>query len=226
MVNAKQKRRADKKAGKFNYAVVGALLWVSTIQFYIVQLIVANAWVQPFSYTQNYISDLGNTLCTSFACSPLYVTMNVSFIALGLSILIGALLFASVYRQNNGAVIGFLCLALSGLGTMFVGIFPADVNGDAHGTGAFTSFLLGNLALIILGVTLREFSRWVRYSAVILGLIGLISLPFFMEKMYFGLGVGVIERFVAYPQSIWMIIFGITILMNIFQKTKSLSSVK
>lgn len=226
MVSSVKERSAQLKYSNQIYAVIGAILWISAVQFYVVQLLVAMAWQRPFSYTQNFISDLGNTICTPMSCSPYYGAMNLSFIVLGLTILVGALFFSAVFRQNSGAVVGFLCLAISGLGTVLVGLFPADVNGDAHGTGAFTSFLLGNIALIIIGITLREIQKWLRYFAVYLGLIGLISLPFFMEKIYFGLGVGVIERFVAYPQTIWMITFGAVILLTNLQKTKKTAKVK
>jgi hypothetical membrane protein len=188
--------------------LVAALFWISTVQFYIVQYITARAWREPFSLSQNYISDLGNRFCTESVCSPMQLSMNISFVLLGLAIIIGALLFAYVYRANNGLVMGLLCLAISGLGTMFVGLFPADVNGAAHGTGAFASFFIGNVGLVIIGITFTGVAKALRALAIALGLIALIGLPFYQNNIYFGIGVGGLERVIAYPQTIWMITFG------------------
>lgn len=43
----------------------GAIAWIGTGQFFLVQAVVQLAWPIPFSLMRNYISDLGNTDATS-----------------------------------------------------------------------------------------------------------------------------------------------------------------
>jgi len=45
--------------------VAGGAIWIlATLQYAIVQVIVASAWHHPaYSWLNNYISDLGNTAC-------------------------------------------------------------------------------------------------------------------------------------------------------------------
>src|ERR1043166_10163892 len=74
---------------------IGAAVWLLAIQFFISQFVVQSAWTTPFSVTENYISDLGNTACgpypagsRMYVCSPWHALMNASFIILGLTILL------------------------------------------------------------------------------------------------------------------------------------------
>ena len=45
------------------YPLLGPLVWVLSVQYFLVQLIVAAAWHPPYSWAHNLISDLGNTAC-------------------------------------------------------------------------------------------------------------------------------------------------------------------
>jgi hypothetical protein len=53
-------------------AVAGGVIWIlATLQYGIVQVIVASAWHHPpYSWLNNYISDLGNTVCGKLETSP------------------------------------------------------------------------------------------------------------------------------------------------------------
>ena len=68
-------------------------------------------------------------------------------------------------------------------------------------------FVFGNLALVVLGLGL-DVPSTLRWFSVIFGVIGLVALSFFISGNYFGLGFGGMERIVAYPQTIWLIVFG------------------
>ncbi len=48
------------------YPFVGPLIWMLSIQYYIIQVVVAMAWTSPYSLLRNTISDLGNTACGSY----------------------------------------------------------------------------------------------------------------------------------------------------------------
>jgi hypothetical protein len=56
-------------------------------------------------------------------------------------------------------------MALAGVGAMLVGVFPEDTIYWAHIAGADLAFLLGNVALIVLGLTLRV-SRWFSWYCI------------------------------------------------------------
>ena len=101
---------------------LGSIVWILAIQFFVAQIVVQSAWVTPFSLMQNFISDLGNTICgpypagsSNYVCSPWHVWMNLSFVALGLIILFGgALIHMSLpmlaHEKAHGRAHGFLFL--------------------------------------------------------------------------------------------------------------------
>ncbi len=64
--------------------------------------------------------------------------------------------------------------------------------------------------MVILGRSL-DIPKALRYYTVGSGLIALIALAFFVTRNYLGLGIGGMERLVAYPQTMWLIVFGIYI---------------
>lgn len=195
-----------------HHPYIGPAIWIYGIQYFIVQLVVAAAWNSPFSLLTNPISDLGNTACgmydDRYVCSPLHDWMNASFILFGLTVTIGSVLLYYGFRKNIRSYIGFSLMALAGIGTMLVGIFPENGIGALHTLGALLPFLLGNLSLIVLGLSL-EMPRWFKYYTVISGVVGLVALIFLVFQNYLGSGPGGLERVVAYPQTIWMITFGV-----------------
>jgi hypothetical membrane protein len=190
---------------------IGAVLWVASVQFYIMQFLVAQDWpkLTPYSWAQNTISDLGSALCGEyserFVCSPSYEFMNISFVILGFTMVSGALLLRSALAKQQPQDIGILCLAVAGVGSMLVGIFPQETNGGLHAIGAGLAFLLGNIGVILVGSGL---DTRLRLTSFMLGGIGLYGLLLFVSGQYLGLGIGGMERIAAYPQSIWMIIIG------------------
>lgn len=192
---------------------VGAWLWVISLQYYIAQFVVAAAWSQAnrYSWAQNTISDLANTHCgpygTRLVCSPLHSIMNTSFLLLGMTIIAGAFMLRRTRAHSRIGSVGFIMMAWSGVGTLFVGLFPENTTASLHITGAALSFVLGNAAMILLGSSLRLPKLLWIYS-IASGALGLVALVFFITKTYLGIGIGGMERVVAYPQSVWMIVFG------------------
>jgi hypothetical membrane protein len=203
------------------YPLVGPTFWIVSLQYFITQLIVAKAWDLPYSFSQNTISDLGNSACgvysDRFVCSPLFAYMDASFIVLGATMIAGSTLIYQEFRKNTGNLVGFIFMALAGLGTMMVGIFSENENATLHALGAALPFLLGNVALLIFSYSLglgRKFRYYTRLSA----LVALVALVFFVSKHYLGLGQGGMERLVAHPQTVWLILFGIYMSRNHFRK--------
>lgn len=192
--------------------LIGSLLYISSVQYFVVQLIAASRWRQPFSWTSNAISDLGNTSCDPLTlhpvCSPAHDLMNVSFVVVGLSMLIGSLLFRRAMSGQRGTDIGFGLLQLAGVGVTLVGLFPENSGSALHKFGATLAFVLGNFALVVLGLSLNM-SRWMRVLSLALALIALSALVAYILKLDGVLGSGGMERVVAYPQTLWLIAFGL-----------------
>ena len=191
------------------YPLAAPILWLSSVQYFLVQALAAGAWSQPrYSWRLNAISDLGARHCGRFdgryVCSPAHEAMNVSLIVLGLGMALGSVLFLQELGHGR---IGFLLMAVAGLGAMLVGLFPEDTVYWAHITGADLAFLLGNVALIAFGFS-RGFPRWLRWYAAGSGVVALAALYLFLAHHRFFLGLGGMERVVAYPQTIYLIVFG------------------
>jgi hypothetical membrane protein len=210
-----------KRIKSFNdhYPLIGPVAWMLSIQYFVVQLVVARAWALPFSLLHNTISDLGNTACapygSRFVCSPRHELMNASFILLGVTMFAGASLMYHEFHSSRANAIGFGAMALAGLGTVLVGAFPENTIGGLHILGASLPFLVGNGGMIILsqGLTIP---RALRVYTLLSGIIGLVGLVLFMMNHYLGLGTGGMERVTAYPQTVWLIVFGCYVSRNHF----------
>lgn len=193
------------------HPLVGPLFWLLSIQYFLLQGVVASAWAAPFSLARNAISDLGNTACAvygdRYVCSPLHGLMNASFIIMGVTIALGALLISDDFRPNRLSRIGFHFMMLAGLGTVLVGLFPENTVGALHLLGALLPFGLGNAALVIFSFSL-SLPPFFRYYTRVSGFVALAALALFLFDRYMGLGLGGMERLAAYPQVIWLIAFG------------------
>jgi hypothetical membrane protein len=209
------------------YPLVGPAVWISSIQYYVVQLVVAATYTTHYSWLHNTISDLGNTACGPYGsrlvCSPQHWLMNVSFMVLGVTMIAGASLIYQEFRENTGSLIGFSAMALSGLGSILVGLFPENTIGQLHATGAELVFIVGSLGLIVLSRSLT-LPKILRLYTLLSGVIGLIALVFFTTSHYLGLGIGGMERVVAYPQTMWLIVFGMYISSNHLRKRRKSAS--
>lgn len=185
-------------------------MWVSSIQFFIVQVVVASGWENPsYSWRLNAISDLGATGCglfdDRFVCSPWHALMNISLVLLGLTMAIGS---AFLYSRLRSSRVGICLMAVAGIGAILVGLFPEDSIYWAHITGQDLAFVLGNIALIIFGLT-RHFTRFFRLYSIASGVVGLVALALFLSHHRFFLGLGGMERVVAYPLVVWLIVIGV-----------------
>jgi hypothetical membrane protein len=205
------------------YPNIGPTIWILSIQYYVIQVVAALVWKMPYSIRFNTISDLGNTACGEYGvryiCSPLNPLMNLSFITLGTTMAVGSLLIYQEFKESVTNLVGFLFMALAGFGTILVGIFPENSTTGLHEVGAALPFLIGNIGLVVLAASLNV-PKWLRIYTVLSGMIALIGLDFFLRKQYLGLGIGGMERIAAYPQTIWLIVFGMYISRNHVLHTK------
>ncbi len=197
---------------------LGASIWLLAVQFFIAQAVVQSAWTTPFSLTQNFISDLGNTACAPYppgsgmyVCSPRHAWMNASFIVLGLTILLGGALIRAAFPRGWFRSLGLLLLALAGAGIIAVGLFPENENIALHRLGAAGHFVLGNLGMAVLGMALRQARgrQALAVYSIVSGVVGLLATALFITDHYLGLGIGGMERVAAYPLPLWLIVAGL-----------------
>ena len=196
------------------YPLIGPVIWIASIHYFFIQTSVAMAWTTPFSLANNPISDLGNTACgiysERFVCSPQHNLMNASFITLGLIMAVGSLLIYQEFKKSPTSRVGFSFMAVAGAGTLLVGLFPENTVGFLHLLGAALAFLVGNLGIVVLGAKL-DLPKYLRYFTLFSGCLALVALGLYVLGLNFGIGQGGMERVTAYPQTIWLIVFGLYI---------------
>jgi hypothetical membrane protein len=217
---------ADGRLGPLVHRAVhhGATLWVlAALQFIAVMVALQLAWTHApgYSLSKNFISDLGNTGCgpwphasSRFICSPLPDAFNASSIAFGVLLLLGALLVPTAFPPRRSRTVGLALLVLAGFGAIGVGLSPENVDLPVHLLSAGVAFGAGNLALIVLALGMFRDTRWDGYRAYTLlsGLVGLIALVLLETGHYAGLGPGGMERLVAAPAILWLLVAGVHLL--------------
>lgn len=202
----------------------GAALWViASLQFVLAMVVVQLMWAHAPSYSlrNDVISDLGNTACgpwptstSTVVCSPWHDVFNGSTIALGILLILGVLLVPTAFPPRTSRSAGLGLLALAGVGSIGVGVFPENVNLNVHLAVAALAFVAGNLGLIVLAFGMFRDTRWDGYRAYTLfsGLVGLIAFLLYVSKVYLALGVGGMERLIVAPLLLWTIVAGIHLL--------------
>jgi hypothetical membrane protein len=169
----------------------GAVVWLLTLQFFVVETIVQLRFDGPYSRADDVISDLGTP-----ASSAAHL-MNASFVLQAALILGGALLLRPALTSGAGRTATVL-LGLAAAGVLLVGVFPSDGNTAMHATGAALYLLGGGLGLIALAYALRRRSEALGTALVLLGLIGTATTVFFFVGVTGLLGNGGTERVAAY----------------------------
>jgi hypothetical membrane protein len=182
-----------------NRAIAGTLVFVGVTQFAI-GMIVSEALYPGYSVADNYISDLG--------VGPSALIFNSSVFLMGLLVLIGAYFLQRAFRFELLTVM----LVLTAVGAMGVGVFTEDY-GVLHVIVSLITFLFSGLSAIF-SVLCSRVHRFplvkMPFSAisVVLGLMTLAALVLFGMGEYLGLGVGGMERMIAYPAVMWGAGFG------------------
>ncbi len=198
--------------------LLGSLLWIGGLQYFIVEFVTQQAWAPvPYTLRFNTISDLGATVCGTvpvigtFACSPLHPLMNFSFILSGGLVVVGMYLLRPLFPKDWTVSLASLLIMIGAFGGLLIGFFPENEHPVPHLIGAMMLFSLANVGMLLLGLALRAHAWRPRYAAftAVSGAIGLgafILLPLGLIPF---IGIGVIERLVAYPITLWVIASGV-----------------
>jgi len=209
--------------------IAGVLLIAGPAIFLLIEFIVAAAWVDvPYSYTRNFISNLGvqgpSTLFEQYMFSPLYWLMNASFLVYGFVILAGVILLKGLtgWRRWVAIVPGIMLAA----GSVLLGLFPGsgesvtDGTGDFHSNGAFAAFFGANILAISLGVMRQRIgiTRGMGRGLVIVGIIGLFSAVLYIVLLASGgetIGIiGLVERGATHPFLIGLLCAGASLVRS------------
>jgi hypothetical membrane protein len=158
-----------------------------------------------YSMADNYISDLGN-----FSYPVSAVIFNASIIVFGAMAIYAGMLLKTALDKWLG-----ILLILAGIGGIGVGIFNEGTILAIHYVCAFTVFACGGIAIYRSArVLYTRPTSW-----IFLILAGIVAFFFsFMiynvvsgspDKILLGIGVGGMERMVAFPTIFWAMATGI-----------------
>jgi len=213
----KSRRRRETRTKSFRDKVpwLGPTIWWLSSLYFVAQIVVAWVWIPSYSWLRNTISDLGATSCGPKLCSPRHDWMNAEFIALGFIMAAGSLLIFQEFAERGpeerlAARIGFSCLALGGVGAVLVGLFPENTVAVMHIIGAGFAIGVGTLGILVLGVVL-SLPTGLAWAMRVVAPLALTALVLFAFHVHLGMGAGTMERLAAYPETIWLVIFGIYI---------------
>jgi hypothetical membrane protein len=139
--------------------------------------------------------------------------MNGEFLLLGFAMAVGAVLIYYEFSEANAgqrlaAQVGFSCLAIAGVGAVVVGLFPENTVHVVHIAGATLAIGIGTLGILVLGIAL-PLPRLLHWGMVVVPPVALTALVLVAVHVYLGLGIGTVERVAAYPETLWLILFGV-----------------
>jgi len=217
--------RMDKRSRALR--VAGGLAFVlATLQYGIAQLIAASAWNPPYSWRNNFISDLGNTACGPFAvphgrptyvCSPDHALMNASFALTGLLTIAGTLLLWRLLAPRKITTVALRLMLVAGALKIVVGLAPENTNVPLHLLGAF-NLPLQSVAILMVSITLAARHRSLKVFGLVTAVTGIAGAGLSTAArhagtaLYLGLGSGGMERVAGYPGNLWMLVAGILVI--------------
>ena len=193
---------------------LGALVWASILQYFVMLLVVRSAWTLPFDPLVNAISDLGAAECGEFnsrqVCSPWHDWANISWVLTGAALAGGALLLRPAFGRTRTATVGTILLVASGIGEIGVGLHPEDVSAW-HLPSALVAIGCGLPGILLLGWSLRRTPgrRAIGWTGVGLGTVGLVAAVLIAVP---AAPFGLVERLAAYPILLWALCCGVVML--------------
>ena len=179
---------------KYNKAKIsGSLLFIGGTQF-ILGIILSETLYPGYNTSLQTISSLG--------VGPSAVVFNTSILLLGIMGLIGVFFYHQIYKLNLFSAL----LGLAYIGAIGVGIFTeAPSTFSLHVIFSFMAYVFGGLAAI---ASYEQQKQPMSHFSVILGAFSLMAIIILASGNNLGLGLGGIERMVAYPLLLWLVGYG------------------
>lgn len=182
-----------------------AIAWISGgLTYLILEAVAAAAFRPHYSYTRNFISDLG------VAVSPRAWVMNTAFCLQGTLFLAGAVLAVRAFGTRRARLV--LGLAAANMaGNLLIAVFHSGPSPTAwvHATGAVLAIVGGNAAILV-GSSM--IGGWHRPVSVALGAFGLLSFVFFVIALKNETPPAVWERCSVYSITAWELFTGVWVL--------------
>ncbi len=174
-----------------NEKFAGLLLFVSGFVGFFT-IIITETQYRNYSTSANYISDLG--------IGPSALVFNIGIFLTGMLSVTGSYFIWKTFKSILFAVM----IGLGGVGTAGVGLFPENLF-VPHSISALLAFAFSGLSAI----TSYKFTKApFSYISVLLGTIAISALVLMASGFHLGLGIGGIERMIAYPNLFWTASFG------------------
>ncbi|WP_168217692.1 DUF998 domain-containing protein [Occultella kanbiaonis] len=204
---------------------LGGLAYLAGLLYPVVEVVAASAWANGYSWSSNFISDLGLTQCVDLArghvCSPQHLVFNTAFVLLGVLVALGSIALAPILTSRWRRPVLAVAL-LHAAGVVMVGLFPGSVieaiGGDSrqmalHSAGTLAAIGGGNLLMLLAAVA--SWHTWKGYavasaSLLCVGLVG-ISLDTLGLDTH---GPGAVQRITAYPVLAWLVLTGAAVLIG------------
>ncbi len=206
-------------------AIVTGVLLTLGVLYFVAEFASASLWSGGvYSFRENFVSDLGVTVCRdiagSFVCSPGNAIMNTGFIVQGVVIGIGGVLASHLLLSHRRVrFVVMALLVLSAVGTILVGLFhgsfglPSTGLNRIHRLGALLAIVAGNAGILVFaGAAMKHGPRrWASFG-ILAGTVGLASLLLFRTPVENILGSGTVERLAVNPIILWTIATGILLI--------------
>jgi len=180
-----------------NQKIAGIILFVGSFGFILAMQVSEFIDGASYNVANNYISDLGIYCATNASCIelPSHNLFDISIFLLGLAIAFGSYFLYRAFRNRFFSGL----LILSGIGAMGVGLFPENYAAE-HELFSLVVFLFGGLAAI---AAYKIERKPLNYFSPIIGMFSILMLVCFVAGYDLGIGVGGMERMVAYPVLLW-----------------------
>lgn len=204
--------------------LIGAVLWLLCLQFFVAEQIAAHAFYPPYSFLYQLISDLGSTRCGMEVlpptCSPHHVYLNLSLALQGLLIAVGVLGVRRSFNARFGFHAATTLLLLSGVFVFWMGATPLNLAHQLHMAVSNLYLLCGGAAILLFGGMMFTEPA----ERPILGLVSLLAgVPIFVAAVLMatnaapiwervGLSQGIVQRVSAYGIPLWLAMMGIALL--------------
>ncbi|WP_369254633.1 DUF998 domain-containing protein [Geodermatophilus amargosae] len=179
----------------------GAVAWLLTLQFFVVETIAQVRSVLPYSRSADVISALGD------AVQPASSLMNASFVVQAGLIGAGAVALLPALR-GRAARPAVALLGVAALGVLLVGVFPRLTSPALHTAGAALYLVGSGLGVMALAYAVRPWSEALGTTLALLGLFGTAMTVFYGAGVVGFLGEGGTERAAAYVLPVAMALAG------------------